>query len=49
MITVGVKKCKNWPLTRCGFQAKQRMSYLFFKLSLIMGVYGGPFTSPNMI
>ena len=26
IITQGVKKCKIWPLMRCGFETKQRIS-----------------------
>ena len=29
IFTQGVKKCKNWPLRRCGFETKQRIAYLF--------------------
>jgi len=29
IFTQGVKKCKNWPLKRCGFETKQRIAYLF--------------------
>jgi len=28
-LLVGVKKCKIWPLRRCGFEAKQRIAYVF--------------------
>ena len=29
IFTPGVKKCKVWPLRRCGFETKQRIAYLF--------------------
>ena len=29
IFTQGVKKCKIWPLRRCGFERKQRIAYLF--------------------
>jgi len=28
IFTHGVKKCKIWPLRRCGFETKQRIAYL---------------------
>ena len=44
IFTVGVIKCKIWPLKRCGFEKKQRVAYLF----KFRSVYGGPLTSPNL-
>ena len=44
IFTVGVKKCKIWPLRRCGFETKQRIAYLF----KFRSVYGGPLTSLNL-
>ena len=32
IFTVGVKKCKLWPLRRCGFETKQRIADLFSRL-----------------
>ena len=32
IFTQGVKKCKNWPLRRPGFETKQRIAYLFSSL-----------------
>ena len=29
IFTQWVKKCKNWPLRRCGFETKQRIAYRF--------------------
>ena len=29
IFTQGVKKCKIWPLRRCGFESKHRIAYLF--------------------
>ena len=28
IFTQSVKKCKIWPLRRCGFETKQRIAYL---------------------
>ena len=29
IFTQGVKKCKNWPLRRCGVETQQHIAYLF--------------------